>query len=616
MLKTEIEGTWIIRKLQRTSLKLREKWVVYSRFKRGGRRQEKVHQEKVQQEKLKEVKAHLNFEGCSRRNSKVREVSQHFESRTPNVRAEHQRGRRPRRSRSVSESPKRASVFFRIRRARSESPRHKLVEKGRRDEGVFNRLGDKGKSVSAHSKIRYQSYRSERTESIRRKCHHEITCSRRTKMLSESKDSGGGHWKSKSKKQRSSIEDAFLANFLQQKKCIKDLVETHHIKQREEESTKDFVHRFKAESMHVKGAPECMKISGFMHGITNPGLIKCLHDNIPKSVDEMLRDVGIKQNFDTSGDFKNQQRSERRRNKFTLLTKSPKKILALDKGKFKAPPPMTTPMEKRNNKKFCEFHEEVGHNTDKWIHLKRQIKELIKAEKLSPVIKELKQRSRKDQPKTTKKGETSGNDKAMANLDGQTMAEGGQTKDYTKFSPDLEISFPSLGEENGTEGPMIIEAEIGGHFIHRIYMDGGSASEIQYEHCFNRLCLEVKNQMVSATAPLISFSGEVIWIRGQILLSVKIGDAEHSTSIWMNFVVVRSPPYIIGRPGVRKIQEVPSTTHGMLKFPVLRGILTLRSSMIISLECMMVFEPEAHTSNTIQATKERINVAIHPEYLD
>ncbi|GKE58723.1 hypothetical protein Tco_1497908 [Tanacetum coccineum] len=39
----------------------------------------------------------------------------------------------------------------------------------------------------------------------------------------------------------------------------------------------------------MKGAPECMKISGFMHGITNPELIKRLHDKIPKSVDEMMR---------------------------------------------------------------------------------------------------------------------------------------------------------------------------------------------------------------------------------------------------------------------------------------------------------------------------------------
>nr|GFA14206.1 reverse transcriptase domain-containing protein [Tanacetum cinerariifolium] len=76
------------------------------------------------------------------------------------------------------------------------------------------------------------------------------------------------------------LKKAFLVNFLQQKKCIKDPVEIHHIKQREGESTEDFMQRFKYESRHVKGASECMRISGFMHEITNPELIKRLHENI------------------------------------------------------------------------------------------------------------------------------------------------------------------------------------------------------------------------------------------------------------------------------------------------------------------------------------------------
>ncbi|GJW48974.1 reverse transcriptase domain-containing protein [Tanacetum coccineum] len=85
------------------------------------------------------------------------------------------------------------------------------------------------------------------------------------------------------------LKEAFLGNFCQQKKCIKDPVEIHHIKQRERESTKDFVRRFKVESKDVKGAPEIMRISGFMHGITNPELIKRLHDKIPKTIDEIMR---------------------------------------------------------------------------------------------------------------------------------------------------------------------------------------------------------------------------------------------------------------------------------------------------------------------------------------
>ncbi|GKF67372.1 hypothetical protein Tco_0197051, partial [Tanacetum coccineum] len=93
-------------------------------------------------------------------------------------------------------------------------------------------------------------------------------------------------------------------------------------------------------------------------------------------------------------------------------------------------------------------------------------------------------------------------------------------------------------EDKGTEGPMIIEAEIGGHCVHRMYVDGGSALEIMYEHCFSRLHPEIKRQLIPATTPLIGFSGEIIWPIGQIQHLVTIGDEEHSASALMNFIVI------------------------------------------------------------------------------
>ncbi|GJU17149.1 hypothetical protein Tco_1145115 [Tanacetum coccineum] len=107
-----------------------------------------------------------------------------------------------------------------------------------------------------------------------------------------------------------------------------------------------------------------------------------------------------------------------------------------------------------------------------------------------------------------------------------------------------------------------------------MYVDGGSASKILYEHCFSRLRSEIKKQLIPATTPLIGFNGEIIWL-------VTIGDEEHSASALMNFVVVRSPsPYNgnIGRPRVRKLQAVPSTVHEMLKIPVEGWLITLKSS--------------------------------------
>ncbi|GJZ24661.1 reverse transcriptase domain-containing protein [Tanacetum coccineum] len=141
------------------------------------------------------------------------------------------------------------------------------------------------------------------------------------------------------------------------------------------------------------------------------------------------RDAGDKQNFKKRG-FKNQQRSKWKPDRFLLLAKTPNKSLALEKGNFKAPPPM-------------------GYSTDECMQLRKQIEEMIKAGKLSHRV--AKQRITQS------------------------------------FSLELAISFPSLGEEDGTEGPMIIEAEMGGHFVHRMYVDGGSASKILYKHCFSRL---------------------------------------------------------------------------------------------------------------------------------
>ncbi|GKA13541.1 reverse transcriptase domain-containing protein [Tanacetum coccineum] len=226
---------------------------------------------------------------------------------------------------------------------------------------------------------------------------------------------------------------------------------------------------------------------------------------------------------------------------------------------------MTTPVEKQNHTKFYEFHGEVGHNTDECMHLKKQIEEMLKAGKLSHLIKELKQNSGKEQPKRRRKG----------NL-------------HERQS----IGHPN-DEDEGTEGPMIIKAKIGGHCIHRMYVDGGSASKILYEHYFNRLRPEIKNQLVPATTPLIGFSA------------------------WMNFVVVTSPsPYngIIGRPRVRKLQAVPSTAHEILKLPVEGGVITLKSSRLVPLECVLVSRPEETSQAPKPIMKERVKVAINLEY--
>ncbi|GJV53369.1 hypothetical protein Tco_1449110 [Tanacetum coccineum] len=108
---------------------------------------EKVHQEKVQQEKLKAVKARLNFEETSR-HSKSGTLSRRRGLKSPRERGQ-----------------ERKTVFKRL------------------EKGVFHRLGDKEKSVSAHLKdSRHRPYNSSRedTESC-----YQSSRSRETEFASE-----------------------------------------------------------------------------------------------------------------------------------------------------------------------------------------------------------------------------------------------------------------------------------------------------------------------------------------------------------------------------------------------------------------------------------------------
>ncbi|GJZ28944.1 reverse transcriptase domain-containing protein [Tanacetum coccineum] len=336
-----------------------------------------MQKEKEQKDKLNAVKARLIYGDESGIKIRSHEESHYSESKTPTARTEPRRRHGDRHSRSPSPH---ASVFKRLKKDRSPSPRPRPRKEG----AVFNRLGRKEPATSAHSGSRRRSPQAKRTEVQPRRHQQNGTPSYTTSQYSESEDSKGGHWKSKSKRHRlstykddlsqpwtceernpftprirhfslprtrmpshaktydgsgvpevhlklfqsaaktegwampiwchmfnstltgnarvwfdklpkesiDSYEDlrtTFRENYLQQTKHIKDPVEIHYIKQRDGESTEDFMERYKAEVLDVEGTPECMRIFGFMHGITHPGLIKRLYERILRSMDEMYR---------------------------------------------------------------------------------------------------------------------------------------------------------------------------------------------------------------------------------------------------------------------------------------------------------------------------------------
>ncbi|GKF39848.1 reverse transcriptase domain-containing protein [Tanacetum coccineum] len=141
-----------------------------------------------------------------------------------------------------------------------------------------------------------------------------------------------------------------------------------------------------------------------------------------------------------------------------------------------------------------------------------------------------------------------------------------------------EISFPSMSGCQLVDSPIILEALIEGFLVRKIYVDGGSSSEVMHEHCFRNLGAKTKAKLKESRTPLVGFSGKVSYLIGTINLSVTMGEPKRLQTIPMEFTVVKShSPYnvILGRTGLRSLGDVASTIHSMIKFPTANGIATL-----------------------------------------
>ncbi|GJZ27802.1 hypothetical protein Tco_0572449 [Tanacetum coccineum] len=122
----------------------------------------------------------------------------------------------------------------------------------------------------------------------------------------------------------------------------------------------------------------------------------------------------------------------------------------------------------------------------------------------------------------------------------------------------------------------------------RIYIDGGSSSEIIYDHYFKSFGADVKSKLRKANAHLVGFSSETYHPLGLIDLRVTMGESGRSKIVLLEFAIVKCrSPYnvIIGRTGMRSLGAVDLTIHLMIKFPTTKGIATMRTSKETLWEC-------------------------------
>ncbi|XP_027101032.1 uncharacterized protein [Coffea arabica] len=186
-------------------------------------------------------------------------------------------------------------------------------------------------------------------------------------------------------------------------------------RQRPDESLRNFMTRFNVESLQVRDKDEKVVMAAFMNGLRVEELFYKLVEKPPRNLEELLTRAHEAANAEEAGRLKKESDRElgdrrgrgnppeskdgsAKKNVFdrlsrekapappplpekgyTPLTRPRAHILAVmeAEGLGGRPPKMGTPRNKRNQDRYCAFHRDVGHDTERCWALQKKIEDLI-----------------------------------------------------------------------------------------------------------------------------------------------------------------------------------------------------------------------------------------------
>nr|GEW88934.1 reverse transcriptase domain-containing protein [Tanacetum cinerariifolium] len=84
------------------------------------------------------------------------------------------------------------------------------------------------------------------------------------------------------------------------------------------------------------------------------------------------------------------------------------------------------------------------------------------------------------------------------------------------------ITFSLVSAEDVSKEPLIIEAEVEGYLVRRVYVDEEASVEVIFEYGFENLSPTIKARLKDTQTELVGFSKEVTKLLGKIELEVWI----------------------------------------------------------------------------------------------
>ncbi|GKE56920.1 hypothetical protein Tco_1496105, partial [Tanacetum coccineum] len=85
-----------------------------------------------------------------------------------------------------------------------------------------------------------------------------------------------------------------------------------------------------------------------------------------------------------------------------------------------------------------------------------------------------------------------------------------KVREATESWMNVPVSFPAIPSDDVFEEPLIVEAEVKGYLVRRVYVDEWSSVEVMFDHCFENLNPKIKARLIETQTDLVGFAGEVL----------------------------------------------------------------------------------------------------------